>query len=565
MATTTTRQKTHQSVLPQRAALESLSADTVGVTTKRGREAHVAGNRGVAAGSDHGRGETVRDDRRRVRRHGQPVHVGSSVHGGGDPTSTTTEDTTESTTEQVRFTAGKVFVLDRRGEPLMPCHPARARQLLDKGRARVARMYPFTIRVVDRIVAGSEIDGVVVKVDPGSKATGISVARVGGDDILTGLVAVEVRHRGAQIRQKLQSRAALRRGRRSRKCRYRSPRFLNRTRPTGWLAPSLQHRVDNVIGWVSRLRRLAPVVAVSMELVRFDTQLLENPSISGVEYQQGTLAGYEVKEYLLEKWGRKCAYCDVSGLPLNVDHIRPRSRGGSHRISNLTLACVPCNQDKDNRPVEQFVTDPARLSRILATAKRTLRDAAAVNTTRWALWRELSSTGLPVATGTGGRTKWNRTRFGLPKSHTLDAFAVGEVTIISAVPATVLVTTSTGRGRYARTRSDRYGFPRLVLTRQKKHHGFATGDLVTATVLTGQKQGTHTGRVAVRSSGRFNITTSTGTVQGIGHRHCQLIQRGDGWNYHHQKEETKTMAHNSNGGAFPPRPEGLGLHAPEER
>lgn len=447
----------------------------------------------------------------------------------------------------------------------MPCHPARARQLLEKGRARVARMYPFTIRVVDRTIADSEVDGVVVKVDPGSKATGISVARVDGDGELTGLVAVEVRHRGAQIRQKLQSRAALRRGRRSRNCRYRAPRFLNRSRPTGWLAPSLQHRVDNVTGWVSQLRRLAPVVAVSMELVRFDTQLLENPTISGVEYQQGTLAGYEVKEYLLEKWGRTCAYCDATGVPLNIDHIRPRSRDGSNRISNLTLACVPCNQDKDNRPVEQFVTDPARLSRILTAAKRPLRDAAAVNTTRWALWRELSATGLPVVTGTGGRTKWNRTRFGLPKSHTLDAISVGNVTAIAAVPSTVLVATSTGRGSYARTNSDRYGFPRSVRPRQKRHFGFATGDLVTATVPTGQKKGTHTGRVAVRSSGSFNITTASGTVQGIGHRHCRLIQRGDGWNYHRQKEETKTMAHLSNGGAFPPRPEERGLHAPEER
>lgn len=419
----------------------------------------------------------------------------------------------------------------------MPCHPARARQLLDKGRARVARLYPFTIRLIDRTVAGSEVDRVVVKIDPGSKATGISVARVDSNGGVTGLAAVEVRHRGRQISTKLQSRAALRRGRRSRHCRYRAPRFLNRTRPKGWLAPSLKHRVNNVTGWVDRLRRLAPVTAISMERVRFDTQLLENPQISGVEYQQGTLAGYEVKEYLLEKWGRKCAYCDATGVPLNVDHIRPRSRGGSNRVSNLTLSCVPCNQDKDNRPVEQFVTDPKRLQRVLAAAKRPLHDAAAVNTTRWALWRELSATGLPVTTGSGGRTKWNRTQFGLPKSHTLDALAVGEVTAVHAAPATVLVATSAGRGSYARTRSDRHGFPRLYLTRQKHHHGFATGDIVTATVPTGAKRGTHTGRVAVRKTGSFNITTAGGTVQGIHHRHCRILQRGDGWNYHHQKEE----------------------------
>jgi len=132
-----------------------------------------------------------------------------------------------------------VFVLDRRGEPLMPCHPARARQLLDKGRARVARMYPFTIRLVDRTVADSEVEVVVVKLDPGSKATGIALTRTDTNGAVHGLVAVEVRHRGQQIHQKLVARAALRRGRRSRNLRYRAPRFNNRARPKGWLAPFL--------------------------------------------------------------------------------------------------------------------------------------------------------------------------------------------------------------------------------------------------------------------------------------------------------------------------------------
>src|SRR5690606_548578 len=127
--------------------------------------------------------------------------------------------------------------------------------------------------------------------------------------------------------------------------------------------------------------RLAPVEAISMELVRFDTQKLLNPEISGVEYQQGTLAGYEAREYLLEKWGRGCTYCCARGVPLEVDHIQPRSRGGSDRVSNLTLACRFCNQAKGNRDVREFVMDEARLARILEHANASLRDAAAVNAT----------------------------------------------------------------------------------------------------------------------------------------------------------------------------------------
>ncbi|PCI27487.1 MAG: hypothetical protein COB67_08445, partial [SAR324 cluster bacterium] len=128
------------------------------------------------------------------------------------------------------------------------------------------------------------------------------------------------------------------------KTRYRKPRFLNRTLPQGWLAPSLLSRVFNIETWVEKLCCFAPVKAISQELVRFDMQQMENPEISGKEYQQGTLAGYETKQYLLEKWNRTCVYCGAQNVPLEIEHIIPKSKGGSNRVSNLTLACVSCNQ-----------------------------------------------------------------------------------------------------------------------------------------------------------------------------------------------------------------------------
>lgn len=532
MATTDTRKKTHQSVLPQRTALESASADTVGVTTKRGAEVPTTEDRDVTPGIDLGRGETARSRHRNARRHEGTASAGPSATGGSDPITSTTEQFQDSPTPSF----GKVFVLDKHGEPLMPCHPARARQLLSKDRARVHTIYPFTIRLIDRVLEESEVDGLTVKIDPGSKNSGIAVTRTDANGDANGLVSVEVRHRGQQISKKLTARAAYRRRRRSRNTRYRAPRFRNRAKPTGWLPPSLQHRVDNVTGWVTRLSKLAPVTSISIEIVRFDTQLMEDAEISGVKYQQGTLAGYEVREYLLEKFNHRCAYCDARDVPLNIDHIHPRSRNGSDRVSNLILACIPCNQAKDNRPVERFVTNPQRLTRILASVKKPLRDAAAVNSTRNALLCELESTGLPVETGTGGRTKWNRSRFGVPKSHCLDALCVGMVNGIGKVTRDVLVAVSTGRGTYQRTLPDKYGFPRLHRSRTKQHFGFQTGDLVRATVPVGKKAGRHTGRVAVRATGSFNITTQEGTVQGIHHRHCRLLQRADGWNYATEKE-----------------------------
>ncbi|MCW2917748.1 MAG: endonuclease domain protein [Actinomycetia bacterium] len=403
----------------------------------------------------------------------------------------------------------------------------------------VARHTPFVIRLKDRTVADSSVRGVQVGIDPGSKHTGISVFITSGGS-RAGMYSIQLDHRGGQIRDKLASRAALRRGRRSRNLRHRAPRFLNRTKPKGWLAPSLRHRVDTTLSWVSRLTRWAPVSAVHLERVCFDTHLMSaGRALSGVEYQQGTLAGYEVREYLLAKWDRTCAYCGATGIPLNIDHIQPRSRGGSDRISNLALACIPCNQEKDATPVQEFLKDqPALLQRILARAKAPLRDAAAVNATRWALWRALEQTGLPVHTASGGRTKWNRSRTGSPKSHTLDALHVGVLDTVTVRPATMLVVKATGRGTYCRTRTDRYGFPRLRLPRTKTVRGFRTGDLVQAVVPTGKKAGVHTGRVAVRSTGSFNITTAAGLVQGINHRHLRLLQRADGYGYTTTKETT---------------------------
>jgi len=423
----------------------------------------------------------------------------------------------------------------------MPCSEKRARLLLKRGRARVHRLVPFTIRLMDRKQEDSALQPVRLKLDPGSKTTGVALVREAQEvDADTGkvqrsahvLFLAELVHRGHAIRDALRQRAAFRRRRRCANLRYRAKRFNNRRRPEGWLAPSLRHRVETILSWVERLCRWAPVTALSLELVRFDTQALQNPEISGIEYQQGELQGYEVREYLLEKWGRKCAYCGAENVPLEIDHIHPRSKGGSDRVSNLTLACRPCNQRKGNLPVEQFLAKhPERLRKILAQAKAPLPDAAAVNSTRWALYQRLKAIGLDVEVASGGRTKYNRHRLQVPKKHGLDAACVGHVDIMRNWQQPVLRIQSAGRGSYQRTRLTKHGFPRGYLTRSKSAFGFQTGDLVRAVVTTGKKAGTYLGRVAIRAGGSFNIQSATGLVQGIHHRFCTLLQRADGYGY----------------------------------
>ncbi len=426
----------------------------------------------------------------------------------------------------------RVLVLDKNRQPLMPCHPARARQLLRRGKAAVLRRFPFTIILKDR--DGGVTQPTVLKLDPGSKTTGLALiadfARLG--KVL--VWAAELQHRGAAIRKALADRRAHRRFRRS-KLRYRAPRFLNRTRPTGWLAPSLRHRVDTVMAWVERLRIWSPISAIAQELVRFDTQSLQNPEISGNEYQQGELQGYEIREYLLEKWGRKCAYCDAENVPLTIDHIHPRSKGGSDRVSNLTLACFPCNQRKGNRDVTEFLAhDPKRLARIEAQRKAPLRDAAAVNSTRWALWQQLTATGLDVEVASGGRTKWNRSRQQYPKEHWIDAACVGEsgANVRLNPYHTPLRIEAKGHGKRKMQNHDNHGFPKgRAKSRQKFYFGFQTGDLVRAIVTRGKKAGNHFGRVLCRASGSFDIQTKQGRVVGISHKYCQSVHRQDGYRY----------------------------------
>ena len=403
----------------------------------------------------------------------------------------------------------RVFVLDMKRNPLMPCHPARARALLREGKAAVFRRFPFTIILKSR--EGGTTQPAQVKLDPGSKTTGVAVVAQFKHSGRVVVWAGELEHRGAAIRKALEQRRGHRRFRRS-KLRYRQVRFNNRTRPDGWLAPSLQHRVDTTMSWVTRLCRLAPVTALSVELVKFDLQQMQNPEISGVEYQQGELQGYEVREYLLEKWGRECAYCGVENTPYEIDHIHPRSKGGSNRVSNLALACHDCNQKKGNLLIFEFlVNKPDRLRRILAQAKTPLKDAAAVNSARKVLCERLKATGLPVETGSGGRTKYNRILQQYPKAHWLDAACVGASgdAVRCDPDHQPLRMRAMGHGERQRARLNKYGFPVGHKSVTKSSWGFQTGDMVRAVIPKGKFKGAYCGRIAIRARPSFALSTKT--------------------------------------------------------
>jgi hypothetical protein len=199
--------------------------------------------------------------------------------------------------------------------------------------------------------------------------------------------------------------------------------------------------------------------------------------------------------------------------------------------------------------VRDFVKDKTRPAKIMAKASAPLKDATAVNSTRCALTNALKATDLAVETGSGGLTKFNRSRLGIPKTHALDAACVGSVVDWNAP---TLQIKCTGRVGYQPTRLTAQGFPRGYLMRQKSVYGFQTGDRVKAIVTKGKKIGTYCGRVAIRASGSFNIQTPQGAVQGVAHRFCKVVQRNDRYGFSMMAKTDATGTPSKQGSASRP-------------
>jgi 5-methylcytosine-specific restriction endonuclease McrA len=286
----------------------------------------------------------------------------------------------------------------------MPASPAKARHLLDNRQAVVVRRTPFTIQLLYGS-SGYKQD-IALGIDAGYTTIGFS-AVTDNEELIAGELILR-----NDIKRLLKRRAAYRRTRRIRKW-YREPRFNNRGKK-GWLAPSIKHKLDSHIRLIEKLKKILSITRITVEVASFDTQKMQSPEISNIEYQQGELQGYEVREYLLEKFRRKCVYCGKKDIPLEIEHIIPKSRGGSDRVSNLTIACSECNQGKGNQTAEEFGHP-----QIHAKAEKSLKATAFMNIVRSRI------VGILGCDQTYGHiTKHDRIEFDLEKSHVNDAFVI---------------------------------------------------------------------------------------------------------------------------------------------
>ena len=390
---------------------------------------------------------------------------------------------------------------------------------------------------------------VSLNIDPGSNTSGFTVVTDDEEGQRSILDAVELKHRARAIKATMTRRRQLRRNRRSR-LRYRAPRFNNRRRKPATLPPSVDSVRSDTMRVVNTLRQIYPISRISIERNKFGPQLMTNPDISGVEYQHGTLFGWQVRAYVLDRDNGRCVYCRRRNVRLELDHVRPRATG-SDRVDNLVASCRDCNRDKSNRPVEQFLADrPELLEHILSRLQRSdLASATHVNAALPAIIRDLWQIGIPLSSTDAASVSWARQQLNVPKTHCYDAALQGrEFSSVACLPNRVLVLRPNNGRAKQKASVDRHGTPLGRPFRQQQglprhlrrpdpdpghsnrhqRHGaqlIATGD----TVRLPHHGHVHTGRAVIKSAGKRIATHGTKPQVSAATSLCQRVARNPRW------------------------------------
>lgn len=299
------------------------------------------------------------------------------------------------------------FVLNKKGKPLMPCSPGKAKRLLKDNKARVAKRTPFTIRLL--YGSSGYKQPVALGVDTGYENAGVSAVSEKKE-----LFTAEIQLR-TDIVKLLTRKRQYRRSRRYRLW-YRKPRFLNRSKPDGWLAPSIQNKLDAHIKVINQVKQILPICEINVEAASFDIQKIKSPDIQGTGYQNGPQKDFwNVREYVLYRDNHTCQHCKGKSKDkiLNVHHIKSVSEGGTDRPDNLITLCETCHKDYHDGKIALKVKLP-----------KEFKAETFMSMVRWKLVNRLRESGNTVDVTYGYVTKTNRIALGLGKSHLNDAFAI---------------------------------------------------------------------------------------------------------------------------------------------
>jgi len=332
----------------------------------------------------------------------------------GLKTSSNNSDAALIATEHAKqnMSVSAVYVLNMRGQPLMPTTPRKAQNLLKEDKAKVVKRTPFTIQL--KYATGEVKQEIALGIDSGYQNIGISAITEKKE-----VYSAEVKLRTDMV--KLNSeRRQYRRARRSRKTWCRPPRFLNRKNPEGWLAPSIQNKLDSHIKLINKVKQLLPITTIAIEVAAFDIQKLKNPEISGTEYQNGVQKdSWNAREYVLHRDNHTCQACKGKSKDpiLETHHIVSRQIGGDAPDNLLTL-CETCH--------DKVTKGKLKLDIQLPTG---FKPETFMSIVRWKLVNMLKDAGNVVIHTYGYITKFDRIALGLEKSHSTDAFVIAGGTI----------------------------------------------------------------------------------------------------------------------------------------
>ena len=397
-----------------------------------------------------------------------------------------------------------VYILNRHGQPLMPCHPRKARLLLKKGKAQVVKMVPFTLQLL--YGSSGYKQEISLGIDAGTQHIGVSATTEQHV-----LFEAEVQPR-TDVQVLLATRRQLRRGRRSRKTRYRKARFLNRKKPEGWLPPSIEHKVEGHIKIIALVHELLPINKTAIEVAQFDVQMINHPEIEGVEYQQGPQLGFwNTREYVLARDGHQCQWCKgkTKDSILNVHHIESRKTGGDSPDNLITL-CETCH-DLLHRTHQEHKIE---------RKSRGFRDATQMGILRWSIYRKAKGLFPRVSLTYGYITKHTRITHGLEKSHLIDARCISGNPQASSDGSWYLMKMVRRNNRQLHKTTIKKGGKRQRNTAPKYVHGFRLFDCV-------NYLGAPCYVFGRRSSGYFDLRTLDGTRihASANYKQLKLVQR----------------------------------------
>ena len=397
-----------------------------------------------------------------------------------------------------------VYVLNCHNQPLMPCQPRKARLLLKEGKAKVVKMVPFTLQLL--YGSSGYKQEVSLGVDAGTRHIGVSATTE--QDVL---FEAEVQPR-TDIQEVLSIRRAFRRARRSRKTRYRKARALNRRKSEGWLAPSVQHKVDAHLKTIMMVHRLLPVSRTTIEGAQFDIQKIRHPEIEGKMYRQGPQLGFwNVREYVLFRDGHSCQWCKGQSKDkiLNVHHIESRKTGGD-RPDNLITLCETCHESLHRTHQEHKI----------AKKSNGFRDATQMGIIRWRIYEHAKACFPNVQLTYGYLTKYTRIEHGLEKSHVIDARCISGYPLAQTDGTWYLMKFVRRNNRQIHKATVRKGGKRQRNTAPKEVAGFRLFDCVRfqecVCFIFGR-----------RSTGYFDLRTLNGTKihASASYKKLKIVQR----------------------------------------